>query len=65
MEVISYIEHTLSKAIQKDWRYHVLHRIPLFHQLCRLHQGLDPSVNDPAHAFRVEHFQQLFSKIQE
>ncbi len=65
MSTIDYVEEILSRALRKDWRYHVLHKFPLFHQLYRSHQGLVQSFEDPAHAFRLERFQLLFKRIEE
>lgn len=65
MAVIPYTEEILSKAMRVDWKYHVLHEFPLFHQLYRLHQGLAEYFEDPAHAFRLDHFHQLFDQIED
>jgi hypothetical protein len=51
MSTIYYVEDVLSKALREDWKYHVLHELPLFHQIYRLHQGLIEYYEDPAHAF--------------
>lgn len=55
-ETISYVSEILSKGMREDWKYHVLHSLPHFHHLFRLHLGLVGEVADPSHAFRMEKF---------
>lgn len=65
MSTIYYVEDVLSKMMRQDWKYHVLHEFPLFHQIYHLHQGLTEYFEDPTYAFRVERFQLLFDQIKE
>ncbi len=65
MSTIHYVEDSLAKAMREDWKYHVLHEFPLFHQIYRLHQGLSDYREDPAHAFRLDRFNHLFDQIEE
>lgn len=62
---IEYIQDVFSKAMRADWKYHVLHEFPVFHDLYQIHKGLQKPIKDPAHAFRVDRFHQLFEKIEE
>jgi len=64
LSTIDYVEDVLSKAMREDWRYHVLHELPLFHRIYRLHQGLVQHPQEPAHAFRMERFHLLFNEVQ-
>lgn len=64
LEIIHYMEDVFSKALRSDWKYHVLHEFTLFHELYRIHQGLQVRIDDPAHSFRIEHFDDLFNKIE-
>lgn len=64
-DTIYYIEEVLSKAMREDWKYHVLHEFPAFHELYRQHQGLSDYIEDPAHAFRMDRFRLLFDQIEE
>lgn len=64
-ETVYYMEDVFSKAIRADWKYHVLHESPLFHELYHIHQGLQMPVEDPAHAFRIERFFRLFDQIED
>ncbi len=64
-ETIYYLEDAFAKALRSDWKYHVLNEFPLFHQLYAIHQGLLPSIDDPAHASRIERFFRLFTEIEE
>ncbi|CUI17287.1 hypothetical protein PNK_1678 [Candidatus Protochlamydia naegleriophila] len=64
-DTIYYVEEVLSKAMREDWKYHVLHEFPAFHELYRQHQGLSDYIEDPAHAFRMDRFRLLFDQIEE
>lgn len=63
--IINYIEEVLSKAMREDWKYHVLHQFPLFHQIYREHLGMVEKYDDPTHAFRIDRFTQVLKKIQD
>lgn len=65
MSTVVYVESVLSKVMRQDWKYHVLHEFPLFHQIYYLHQGLIEYFDDPTHAFRLERFRLLFDQIKE
>ena len=65
METIYFVEDVLTKAMRFDWKYHVLHEFSIFHQIYKLHIGLCDHFEDPAHAFRMERLNHLFSQIQE
>jgi len=65
MSTIHYVEDVISKAMREDWKYHVLHEFPLFHQIYRLHKGFSEYFEDPAHAFRLERIRHLFDQIVE
>lgn len=62
---IDYVEATLSKAMREDWKYHVLHEFPLFHEIYRLHRGLQRYPKDHSHSFRIDRFKHLCSQIEE
>jgi hypothetical protein len=62
--MIDYIQEVLSKSMREDWKYHVLHEFPLFHEIYRLHQGINRRFDDPAHAFRNERFHLFFDQIE-
>jgi len=64
IETIDYIESVLSKAMREDWKYHVLHDFKHFHEVYRIHLGLCPRFDDPAHAFRNERFHLFFNQIE-
>jgi hypothetical protein len=65
LEAIDYVDTILAKAMREDWKYHVLHEFPLFHELYRLHLGLCDYIEDPSHAFRMERFRLLFDQIED
>lgn len=59
------IQEIFSRAMRYDWKYHVLHGFPLFHELYAQHRGLYHPIDDPSHAFRMENFKELFNQIEE
>lgn len=63
--VIDYFEQVFSKLLRADWRYHVLHGIPLFHQLYATHQGLVKPVEDRHHTNRLTKFKKLLQQVHE
>ncbi|WP_213105618.1 hypothetical protein [Candidatus Protochlamydia amoebophila] len=63
-EIISYFDGILAKAMREDWKYHVLHGFPAFHEIYRQHKGLGEFIHDPSHAFRVERFQLLLDRVE-
>lgn len=63
--VIAYIGSVFSKLLRLDWRYHVLHGIPLFHQLYGIHHGLIKPVKDRQHISRMQKFQRLLQQVQD
>jgi hypothetical protein len=65
MSSVTLVNKTLSDGMREDWKYHVLHGFPAFHQIYRLHQGLVGYREDPSHAYRLEHFQRLFEQIEQ
>lgn len=64
-EVTKHITPLLSKAMRADWRYHVLHEIPLFHQLYAVHMKILPPLDDRQHANRLKHFKRLLQQLQQ
>ena len=64
-EAVNEVGTILSKAMREDWKYHVLYEFPLFHEIFRLHKGLEIPITDPAHAFRLERFRHLCGQIEE
>lgn len=65
IDVIDYIGKVFSKLLRADWRYHVLHGIPLFHQLYATHQGLVKPVEDRHHNNRLTKFKKLLQQVHE
>jgi hypothetical protein len=65
LATIEWVGDVLNKSMREDWKYQVLHEIPLFHQMYRLHQGLSEYMEDPTHAFRLDHLHHLFDQIEE
>lgn len=63
-EIIPYLDEVFSQAMRVDWKYHVLHELDLFHELYRIHQGLQFFLEDPSHAFRMDRFTSLFKQIE-
>ncbi|MCE2982114.1 MAG: hypothetical protein LW832_00980, partial [Parachlamydia sp.] len=65
LESIEFVDKILAKAMREDWKYHVLHGFPAFHEIYRLHLGLCDYVEDPSHAFRMDRFRLLFDQIED
>jgi hypothetical protein len=64
-EAIPYVGNVLSKAMRADWKYHVMHEFPLFHEIYHIHLGLQKRISDPSHSFRIDRFKRLFAQIEE
>lgn len=64
-EVTSHITPILSKAMRADWKYHVLHETPLFHQLYAVHMKILPPLDDRQHLNRMKHFKRLLQQLQQ
>lgn len=64
-EVTKHITPLLSKAMRADWKYHVLHEIPLFHQLYAVHMKILPALDDRQHTNRLKHFKRLLQQLQQ
>lgn len=63
--IVPYVGQLFSRLLRADWRYNVLHGIPLFHQLYAIHQGLIPPISDRQHGARLIKFQRLLDQVQE
>lgn len=64
-KVTKHITPLLSKAMRADWKYQVLHDIPLFHQLYAVHMKILPPLDDRQHANRLKHFKRLLQQLQQ
>lgn len=62
---ISYIGQVFAKILRVDWKYNVLHGIPLFHQLYAIHLGLVPPIEDRFHANRLKKFHRLLQQVED
>lgn len=65
MNSIDFVGKVFSKLLRADWRYHVLHGIPLFHQLYAIHCGLIKPSEDRHHTNRISKFKKLLQKVHE
>lgn len=63
ISVIAYTEEVLNKALKLDWKYHVMHEIPLFHEIYRIHKGLRREAEEIVHRTRLERFEKLCKKL--
>lgn len=64
-EVTRHISPLLSNAMRADWKYNVLHGIPLFHQLYTVHMKILPPLDDRQHENRMKHFRRLLQQLQQ
>lgn len=65
LEILQDIQNILCCAMHYDWKYHVLHGIPSFHQCYEIHKGLEDKIEDPAHSFRIQRLKTYFHQIEE
>lgn len=65
MGLVLLVDEILNKAMRLDWKYHVLHEMPLFHEVFRIHKGLRKEAEDLNHRARLEKFKKLCHRIQE
>jgi hypothetical protein len=63
-QVVSYAGQIFSKALRADWKYHVLHEIPKFHELFKIHVGILGSIDDKKHQARTRKFTQVIKDIE-
>ena len=63
MSMIDYVEEVLLKAMRQDWKYHVLHEFPLFHDLYGTHLELAKCFDDSIHNSRLKRFHDLCNQI--
>ncbi|MGZ3632953.1 MAG: hypothetical protein ACXWM7_01315 [Parachlamydiaceae bacterium] len=61
--VVRRVTPILSKAMRADWKYNVLHELPLFHQLYSIHMHLVPPISDRSHLERLKHFKTLLEQL--
>lgn len=64
-DVVPYVGEVLGKLMRADWKYNVLHSMPLFHSLYSIHMGFLRPVEDWQHIARLHKFQKLLNQIQE
>jgi len=63
--VVNYVSEVLSKSLRADWKYHVLHDIPRFHQLYHIHLGIVGPCEDPAHRSYCQKMKSLWQQLKE
>lgn len=62
--VVRYVCRTLSKAMCKDWKYHVLQEIPAFHTIYDTHRQIISLQEDRQHQIRFGKFQRVLSQLE-
>ena len=62
--VVDYCGKLFSKALRADWKHHVLHELPLFHELYQIHTGIIGDDDDRKHLSRVNKFKQLIQEME-
>ena len=53
----------LEKAMRADWRHHILHRIPKFHEVYAIHLGLAEDGEDKLHNNRLSKFRKVLWEL--
>ncbi|MEC7838407.1 MAG: hypothetical protein VX777_00035 [Chlamydiota bacterium] len=61
---IEYASNLFSKVLRADWKHHVLHELPLFHDLFNIHMGLVGPSSDRNHQNRMNKFRHLIQEIE-
>lgn len=64
-QVVPKMGKWIRKALRFDWRYHILHRFPMFHELYAIHMGLVGSESDKLHISRMNKFRRVLTEIRE
>lgn len=64
MDVVDLVGDFFSKAMRADWQYHVMHELPLFHQLYGIHMGIVGPSRDRDHERRLAHFRSLIQQVE-
>lgn len=53
----------LGKAMRADWRHHILHRYPKFHEIYAIHLGLAEAGDDKLHNNRLAKFRKVLWEL--
>ncbi len=61
---VDYASKLFSKVLRADWKHHVLHEIPLFHDLFSVHMGIVGGSGDRNHINRLNKFRHLIQEIE-
>lgn len=61
--IVRYICRTLSRAMCKDWKYHVLQDNPAFHHVYQTHERIINLMEDRQHQLRLGKFQRVLSQL--
>jgi len=62
--VIQFAGQIFSKVLRADWKHHVIHEFPLFHDLFKIHMGLAGKIEDVKHTNRMNKFKHLIQEIE-
>ncbi len=63
--IIEIVGEVLTKALRLDWKYQVLHDIPLFEDLYHIHMGILDVFEDRYHTNRLQRFKHVIHQIQQ
>lgn len=63
--VVTFMGEVLGKGLRADWKYHVLHELPQFHQLYRTHMGIVGPIDDPTHRSYFQKMRRLRDQVKE
>ncbi|MCB1111217.1 MAG: hypothetical protein H7A37_00310 [Chlamydiales bacterium] len=61
--VVEYAGQIFSKVLRADWKYHVLHEIPLYRELFTVHMGIVGRVDDRGHLNRLNKFKEIAKEL--
>lgn len=60
---VSYVRGILSKVLKVDWRYHVFHEVPQFHEAYAIHHQIASTMHDRVHNDRLRKFEEITHQI--
>lgn len=61
---IEYTGDTLSKMLRADWKFHILHEIPLFQEIIKNHFGITGDVEERRHLNRMNKFSYVTKELE-
>ncbi len=61
---VDYAEQLIGKVLRADWKYHLLHEMPLYQELIAIHLGIMGAIDERKHINRISKFKHLIHEIE-